>query len=87
MWVALEIHVSSFLKTMISLTLINSFLFPLGGSKMRLVTKKKEIEMGEIDSNVYAEGDLRLDYELILRGSLNCYPQKKKVCVGVCGCV
>ena len=54
---------------------------------MRLVTKKKEIEMGEIDSNVYAEGDLRLDYELILRGSLNCYPQKKKcvwVCVGVC---
>jgi len=64
MWVALEIHVSSFLKTMISLTLINSFLFPLGGSKMRLVTKKKkEVEMGEIDSNVYAEGDLRLDYE------------------------
>lgn len=61
---ALEIHVSSFLKTMISLTLINSFLFPLGGSKMRLVTKKKkEVEMGEIDSNVYAEGDLRLDYE------------------------
>ena len=54
---------------------------------MRLATKKKEIEMGEIDSNVYAEGDLRLDYELILRGSLNCYPQKKKVCVGVCGCV
>lgn len=64
MWVALEIHVSSFLKTMISLTLINSFLFPLGGSKMRLVTKKKkEVEMGEIDSNVYAEEDLRLDYE------------------------
>ena len=50
---------------------------------MRLVTKKKEVEMGEIDSNVYAEGDLRLDYELILRGSLNCYPQKKK-CVWVC---
>ena len=65
MWVALEIHVSSFLKTMISLTLINSFLFPLGGSKMRLVTKqkKKEVKMGEIDSNVYAEGDLRLEYK------------------------
>lgn len=63
---ALEIHVSSFLKTMISLTLINSFLFPLGGSKMRLVTKKKkkkEVEMGEIDSNAYAEDDLRLEYK------------------------
>lgn len=62
---ALEIHVSSFQKTMISLTLINSFLFPLGGSKMRLVTKKKkkEVEMGEIDSNAYAEDDLRLEYK------------------------
>ena len=32
---------------------------------MRLVTKqkKKEVKMGEIDSNVYAEGDLRLEYK------------------------
>ena len=39
---ALEIHVSSFLKTMISLTLINSFLFPLGVSEMRSVTKQNK---------------------------------------------